>query len=41
VSRGDRIAQLVFCKVSRAALEESEDLERTSRGEGGFGHTGI
>ena len=41
VSRGDRIAQLVFCRVIRPVLEESDDLGRTSRGDGGFGHTGI
>jgi dUTP pyrophosphatase len=41
VSRGDRIAQLVFCRVSRPALEETDDLGRTARGKGGFGHTGV
>ena len=41
VCRGDRIAQMVFCRVSRPVLEEADDLGRTSRGEGGFGHTGV
>lgn len=41
VSRGDRIAQLVFCRICRPVLEESDDLDRTTRGEGGFGHTGT
>lgn len=36
----DRIAQLVFNKIERASFEIVEDLERTSRQEGGFGHTG-
>jgi dUTP pyrophosphatase len=37
---GDRIAQLVIHQVSRAELEEVADLPESSRGEGGFGHTG-
>jgi dUTP pyrophosphatase len=41
IGRGDRIAQLVFCKVCRLSLEETAELERTARGEGGFGHSGI
>lgn len=40
VRRGDRIAQIVFAPVVRAALEVVDDLEATRRGEGGFGHTG-
>jgi len=38
--RGDRIAQLVIAAVSRAAWQEAESLEATSRGAGGFGSTG-
>ena len=34
-----RIAQFVICPVVQAALEEVEDLDDTTRGEGGFGHT--
>ncbi|MCJ7664016.1 MAG: dUTP diphosphatase [Desulfobacterales bacterium] len=37
---GDRIAQLVIHQVCRAELEETADLPVSSRGEGGFGHTG-
>lgn len=37
--RGDRIAQLVFAPVLRAAWREESSLEATPRGEGGFGHT--
>ena len=37
---GDRIAQLVIAPVARAEWEEVEALGETSRGEGGFGHTG-
>jgi dUTP diphosphatase len=40
VRRGDRIAQLVFAPVVRAALEPAEALSETARGGGGFGHTG-
>ena len=41
VRRGDRIAQIVFAPVVRAALRVVEDLDATGRGEGGFGHTGV
>ncbi len=39
--RGDRIAQLVFAPVLQVAWEECEGLPETSRGAGGFGHTGT
>ena len=41
VGRGDRIAQMILSRVYRAEFEEVADLDRTSRGEGGFGHTGV
>lgn len=37
---GDRIAQLVIAPVARAELVEVVELEPSSRGGGGFGHTG-
>ncbi len=40
VRRGDRIAQLVLYRVEEAMLVKVEDLEETTRGEGGFGSTG-
>lgn len=40
VHRGDRIAQLVIMPVVRAAWDEVTSVEQTSRGSGGFGHTG-
>jgi dUTP pyrophosphatase len=40
VRRGDRIAQLVLARVERADWVEVDSLDETSRGEGGFGHTG-
>lgn len=43
VESGDRIAQIVFAKyetVSFESVNSTEDLEKTERGAGGFGHTG-
>jgi dUTP pyrophosphatase len=40
IQPGERLAQLVFVPVARAALRIVESFEPTSRGEGGFGHTG-
>ena len=41
ISRGDRIAQLVFAPVVRAQFSRTEELEASARGAGGFGSTGI
>jgi dUTP pyrophosphatase len=41
VKRGDRIAQMIISRVYRADFEEVDDLDATTRGKGGFGHTGI
>lgn len=41
VQHGDRIAQLVIAPVVRAAFVGIEDLDETSRGERGFGSTGL
>ena len=41
IHNGERIAQMVISQVSRANLEEVDDLPPTRRQEGGFGHTGI
>lgn len=40
IQRGDRIAQLVVAKYERIEWEESESLETSDRGSGGFGSTG-
>jgi dUTP pyrophosphatase len=40
VKNRDRIAQLVFSRVERAEFESVKQLDKTERGEGGFGHTG-
>ena len=37
---GERIAQLVIAPVVRAEVVEVDDLGESSRGPGGFGHTG-
>lgn len=41
IHHGDRIAQLVFARVEPVQLQWSGSLQETSRGSGGFGHTGI
>ena len=41
IKRGDRIAQMVVTRVSRAQVLEVDRLETTERGEGGFGHSGV
>jgi dUTP pyrophosphatase len=41
VKTGDRIAQLLLEKVRTPPPWEVDSLPSTSRGEGGFGHTGI
>ncbi len=38
---GDRIAQLVFVPVARAAFRVVTEFEHSARGSGGFGHTGV
>jgi dUTP pyrophosphatase len=38
---GERIAQLVIAKHERAEWQEVTELSETSRGEGGFGSTGV
>jgi len=40
IQRGDRIAQMVISKVIKMNLITSDNLSKTSRGSGGFGHTG-
>ena len=41
IQAGDRIAQLVFVPVVRAAFEVVPEFTESKRGEGGFGHTGL
>ena len=41
IENGERIAQLIIAKHERAQWIEVQDLSETSRGEGGFGSTGV
>lgn len=41
VENGARIAQMIISKHERAEWQLVEELSETSRGEGGFGSTGI
>jgi dUTP pyrophosphatase len=40
IYRGDRIAQLVICRVEEARFVVVASLATSERGEGGFGHSG-
>ena len=40
IDSGDRIAQLVFASVEQVQLQLVEELTVSTRGAGGFGHTG-
>ena len=40
INPGDRIAQVIIAPVARAELKEVDALDTSSRGKGGFGHTG-
>lgn len=41
VNPGERIAQMIINKFEQAEFELVEELDKTERGEGGFGHTGV
>ena len=41
INRGDRIAQLVFARIEKATFVKVDTLAETTRGVGGFGHTGV
>ncbi len=40
IRHGDRVAQLVIAPVAHTLVEETDELDETSRGAGGFGSTG-
>lgn len=40
IRRGDRIAQLVFARVEHPTIIDGVVADDTTRGSGGFGHTG-
>jgi dUTP pyrophosphatase len=41
IQSGDRIAQMVIAKHEQAIWLETEVLTETTRGAGGYGHTGL
>lgn len=41
IAPGDRVAQLVLLPVVRAQLQVVDTFEESTRGQGGFGHTGV
>ena len=41
LKRGDRIAQMIIKRVYHVRIEVVEQLDKTVRNNGGFGHTGI
>ncbi|MBQ4820137.1 dUTP diphosphatase [Aquimarina sp. MMG016] len=41
IENGERVAQLVIAKHERAEWVDVKELSETSRGEGGFGSTGV
>ncbi len=41
VSKGDKIAQVVIAPVVQPEIFETESVDATDRGEGGFGSTGV
>jgi len=40
IAHGERIAQMIIAKTERAELMPVEQINKSVRGEGGFGHTG-
>jgi dUTP pyrophosphatase len=40
INRGERIAQMILSKFYKADIEETDNLNESLRGSGGFGHTG-
>jgi len=41
INTGDRIAQMIVASHEKVSWQEVEVLNETSRGAGGYGHTGI
>ena len=41
INDGERIAQLIIAQYTQATWAEVEILDKTDRGEGGFGSTGV
>ena len=41
INSGDRVAQMVIARHEKVSWESVEELNETTRGHGGFGHTGV
>ena len=41
IQPGDRVAQLVVLPITRVSLQVVDTFADSTRGEGGFGHTGV
>jgi dUTP pyrophosphatase len=41
IQSGDRIAQMIIAKHEQISWEAADSLNETSRGTGGYGHTGV
>lgn len=41
IEPGDRIAQMIVSKYEQVEWDETDALNKTERGEGGFSHTGV
>ena len=41
INNGDRVAQLIVSPYLSVGFDETEELDDTERGAGGFGHTGV
>jgi dUTP pyrophosphatase len=41
IKKGEKIAQIVLARYEQAEIQETLDLEKSSRGDGGFGSTGL
>jgi dUTP pyrophosphatase len=41
ITSGMRLAQMIICQVAHVEISVVDNLDQTSRGAGGFGHTGI
>jgi dUTP pyrophosphatase len=41
IQSGDRIAQMIIAKHEQISWEAADSLNETSRGAGGYGHTGV
>lgn len=41
INSGERIAQMIIAKFEQIEWKVADSLDKTERGEGGYGHTGV